>query len=69
MSFHSNGGCTATVFGLPPHNPEPSTERGKRRFAKLDPKQQEQRRAKYNIARSVKESRFQKRLKLSRGHG
>ena len=62
-------GCPTTVVGLPVHNPEPSTARGKRRFAALEPKQQEQRRARWNIGRSTRPSKMQKKMMESRGHG
>jgi hypothetical protein len=63
-------GCTISVFGLPVHNPEPSTDRGRRRLAKLNNQQQENRRKSWNKNRTNRQSRYQKMigsLGLTRG--
>ena len=42
-SISSGSGSPATVFGVPEHNPAPRTERGKRRWTKLNEAQRKQR--------------------------
>jgi hypothetical protein len=59
QSGFTGTGCPASVFGLPIHNPEPSTERGKRRFAKLNTQQQEMRRKSWGKNRTSRKSKRQ----------
>lgn len=51
------------IFGLPPHNPKPTTARGKRRKHKLT---QDQLNKVYATDRSSNKSRYQRKLEENR---
>lgn len=62
-------GCTTFNSGLPPHNPKPSTERGKRRHAKRSDDEKKRSEKAWNRDRSSNESRYAKRLKENGVYG
>lgn len=47
-------GCPSAVYGLPEHNPAPSTVRGKRRHEKRNAEQKKYAENKWGQARSIK---------------
>jgi len=55
-------GCTSRNDGLPPHNPRPSTPRGKRRHSNRSPERKKMAEAAWERDRSKQESRYQRKL-------
>lgn len=58
-------GCTSRNDGLPPHNPRPSTARGKRRHANRGDGAKKAAEAAWNRGRSTQESKLQRQLNES----
>lgn len=64
ISMRAMGGTGATQeqTGLPPHNPEPSTPRGKRRHEKRNESEKARAKSAWAKPRATKPSRYQKAL-------
>lgn len=58
-------GCVNYNIGLPEHNPQPSTERGRRRHAKRNDQQRKQAESAWNRGRSNQKSKLQEELDVS----
>jgi hypothetical protein len=58
----SGDGCTTRQSSLPIHNPEPSTERGKRRHASRSEDLQNRAKKAWGLSRTNKKSRFHKAI-------
>lgn len=65
MQYNQGSGCPGRVSTLPAHNPEPSTDRGRRRHDKRNESQKNVAAKAWGRARTTNKSRYQKALASS----